>query len=162
GVFERAAEALPDVFANGACVAPADIDGDGDVDLFVGSRVVARRYGEIPPSVLLIHDGAGHFTDETAARAPGLACARLVTAAAWADTNGDGRLDLIVVGAWMSVRVFVQEAGQWLDRTDRAGLMETAGWWNAVEAADLDGDGDADLILGNLGLNALIQARPGE
>ncbi|HUG41621.1 MAG TPA: VCBS repeat-containing protein [Longimicrobiales bacterium] len=158
GGFRRATGALPDLFENGGVVAPGDFDGDGDVDLFVGGRVVGRAYGEMPRSVLLINDGAGRFTDATAALAPGLADVGMVAAATWADTDGDGRLDLVVAGEWMPVRVFRQEGGRLVDRTVEAGLGETHGWWNSVAAADLDGDGDVDLVLGNLGLNAVVRA----
>ena len=154
GSFHRAEHALPDFFHNGSCVVLGDFDGDGDVDLFVGSRVVSRKYGLTPRSYLLQNDGAGHFTDVTMDKAPGLADAGMVTAAAWIDR------DLIVVGEWMPVRVFRQENGRLVDRTAQAGLggAGTNGWWNSVIAADLNGDGRKDLVLGNLGLNSYIRA----
>jgi hypothetical protein len=159
GDFRRAADALPDAFENGACVAPGDFDGDGDMDLFVGSRVVARGYGLTPRSYLLENDGRGRFSDVTRARAPGLDSAGMVTAAAWIDPDRDGRLDLVVVGEWMPVRVFGQGTdGRLTDRTGASGLAGTNGWWNSVTAADLNGDGREDLVLGNLGLNSYLRA----
>ena len=152
GSFHRAEHALPDFFHNGSCVAPGDFDGDGDVDLFVGSRVVSRKYGLTPRSYLLQNDGAGHFTDVTLEKAPALADAGMVTAATWLGK------DLVVVGEWMPVRVFRQEHGRFVDRTAQAGLEGTNGWWNSVTAADLNGDGRKDLVLGNLGLNSYIRA----
>lgn len=161
GTFTRAAGALPGRLAsNSAVVRPADFDGDGDVDLFVGSRAVGRVYGRIPPSYLLVNDGTGTFTDATASLAPALSQAGMVTDAAWTDFDGDGVLDLVVVGEWMPVRVFRQEEGRFVERTDAAGLAETYGWWSAVLARDVDADGDVDLVLGNLGLNAGVRARP--
>lgn len=153
GGFQRAEHALPTFFHNGSCVVPGDFDGDGDIDLFVGSRVVARQYGVTPRSYLLQNDGAGHFTDVTLEKAPALADAGMVTAAAWIDH------DLIVVGEWMPVRVFRRENGRFVDRTAQAGLggAGTNGWWNSVSAADLNGDGRKDLVLGNLGLNSYIR-----
>ncbi|MEX2157648.1 MAG: VCBS repeat-containing protein [Gemmatimonadales bacterium] len=158
GNFRRAQGALPDFFHNGSCVVPADFNGDGHVDLFVGSRVVTRQYGATPRSYLLEGDGAGHFRDVTAAKAPALADAGMVTAASWLDYDGDGKLDLIVVGEWMPVRVFHQENGRFVDRTTEAGLAATNGWWNRIQSVDLNGDGRLDLVLGNLGLNSFIRA----
>jgi len=162
GVFRRAAERLPPFFENGACVTPGDFDGDGDLDLFVGSRVIARRYGVAPRSHLLRNDGAGRFQDVTAALAPALAAAGMVTAAAWVDYDGDHHLDLIVVGEWMPVRAFRQEDGHFVERTAQAGFAGTNGWWNSVTVTDLQGDGRPDLVLGNLGLNSYLRASPDE
>jgi hypothetical protein len=158
GTFQRAAGALPDFFHNGACVVPADFDGDGDIDLFVGSRVVARSYGLAPRSYLLQNDGGGRFTDVTAEKANALAEVGMVSSAAWTDYDADGRLDLVVVGEWMPVTVLRQERSRFVDATARAGLAGSNGWWNSVAATDLDGDGRADLVLGNLGLNSYIRA----
>jgi hypothetical protein len=161
GSFRRAEGALPDsMFANGGAVAPADFDADGDIDLFVGSRVVARQYGAVPTSYVLENDGSGRFRDVTAERAPALARAGMVADATWSDATGDGTLDLIAVGTWMPIRVFAQQDGRFEEQTMTAGFGETNGWWNAVHATDLDGDGDTDLVAGNLGLNSLLKASP--
>src|SRR6266542_6398946 len=158
GNFQRAKDALPDFFENGSCVVPGDFNGDGHVDLFVGSRVVSRAYGLIPRSHLLQNDGKGRFIDVTLENAPALSEAGMVTSAAWLDYDGDGKLDLVVVGEWMPVRVFRQENGKFVDRTAEAGLSGTNGWWNSITAADVNGDGRLDLVLGNLGLNSYIKA----
>jgi hypothetical protein len=158
GNFQRAANALPDIFHNGACVVPGDFDGDGDLDLFVGSRVVSRSYGLAPRSYLLQNDGSGHFADVTLEKARSLSEIGMVTAATWTDYDADGRLDLIVVGEWMPVTVLRQETGRFVDVTAQAGLAGSNGWWNNVTATDLNGDGRADLVLGNLGLNSYIRA----
>jgi hypothetical protein len=164
GDFHRAEHALPDYFHNGSCVVPGDFNGDGRLDLFVGSRVVSRKYGLTPQSHLLLNDGGagGHFRDVTLAQAPGLAAAGMVSAAAWLDYDHDGRLDLVVAGEWMPVRVFRQEHDQLVDRTAEAGLAGSNGWWNSVTAVDLNGDGRQDLVLGNLGLNSTIRASRAE
>ncbi|MEJ2312416.1 MAG: VCBS repeat-containing protein [Gemmatimonadales bacterium] len=158
GNFQRSVGRLPDLFENGSCVVPGDFDGDGDLDLFVGSRVVSREYGRIPRSYLLENDGTGRFADVTLERAEGLAHAGMVTSAAWLDHDDDGQLDLVVVGEWMPVRLFRQEDGRFRERTAEVGLSGTNGWWNNVTAADLTGDGREDLVLGNLGLNSYLRA----
>jgi len=158
GNFRRSRAALPDLFENGSCATAGDYDGDGDLDLFVGARVVSHSYGATPKSHLLENDGTGRFTDVTAQKAEGLSEAGMVSSATWLDYDGDKLLDLIVVGEWMPVRVFKQENGKFVDRTAKAGLGGTEGWWNTVTAADLNNDGRKDLVLGNLGLNSYIRA----
>ena len=120
--------------------------------------MVARHYGVIPRSYLLENDGHGHFRDVISEKAPGLDSVGMVSRATWIDYDGDGKLDLIVVGEWMPVRVFHQENGRFVDRTTEAGFAGTNGWWTSVQAADLNGDGRPDLVLGNLGLNSWIRA----
>ena len=162
GGLQRADDALPDFFENGCCVVPGDFNRDGHLDLFVGSRVVALDYGLTPQSHLLQNDGTGRFTDVTSEKAEGLSEAGMVSSAAWVDYDADGQLDLIVVGEWMPVRVFRQEDGRFVERTAKADLVGTNGWWNSVTAVDLTGDGREDLVLGNLGLNSYIKASPRE
>ncbi len=158
GNFQRARDALPDIFENGSCVAVGDFNGDGHPDLFLGSRVVSRSYGLIPKSHLLQNDGSGHFTDVTLEKAPELSEAGMVSSATWIDYDHDGKLDLVVAGEWMPVRVFHNENGKLVDRTKEAGLSGTNGWWNSVQAVDLRGNGRQDLVLGNLGLNSYLRA----
>jgi enediyne biosynthesis protein E4 len=158
GHLTRAADAIPELYDNGGCVAAGDFDGDGHVDLFLGSRSVPGAYGTSPKSRLLRNDGTGHFTDVTTERAPGLSEAGMITSAAWVDYDGDGRLDLAVVGEWTPVLLFHQEQDRFVERGARAGLRGTEGWWNSVSVADVDGDRRPDLVLGNLGLNSYVTA----
>ena len=158
GNFHRDMNALPRFAESGSCVVPGDFNHDGHIDLFVGRRAVARSYGLTPRSYLLQNDGHGHFTDVTHEKGAPLADVGMVTSAAWVDSDSV----LVVVGDWMPVRVFRQENGAFVDRTQAAGLSGTEGWWNTVSAVDVNGDGRKDLVLGNLGLNSYVKASPSE
>ncbi|RMF68565.1 MAG: VCBS repeat-containing protein, partial [Alphaproteobacteria bacterium] len=159
GGLQRAPDALPRITASGSCVVPADFDGDGDQDLFVGGRLVPQAWPQPARSYLLRNEG-GRFVDVTEALAPGLARAGLVTTAAWADHDGDGDADLWVAGEWMPLRVWENEGGSFTERTEALGLEELTGWWYALYPFDPDGDGDLDLLAGNMGLNYRFQPRP--
>ncbi|MCC7503757.1 MAG: VCBS repeat-containing protein, partial [Saprospiraceae bacterium] len=108
GGLTRAADAFPGLSFNGSCVAPADFDGDGDIDLFMGGRTVPWSYGVVPRSYLLENDGNGKFRDVSAGRAPGLEFAGLVKAAVWTDLDGDRVADLALIGDWMPLRIFFE------------------------------------------------------
>ena len=143
--------------SSGSCVMPYDIDNDGDLDLFRGGQVVANVYPKSPENYLLINEG-GKFVDKTAELAPALAKVGMVNSAVWADLNGDSSSELIVVGEWMPVKIFQNKQGKLQDVTSDFDLENTEGWWNKVIADDLDGDGDQDLILGNIGENYKFKA----
>ncbi|WPP48414.1 VCBS repeat-containing protein [Catalinimonas niigatensis] len=161
GNFTRDRKAIPQVYVNGSTVIHADYDQDGDEDLFVGGRVVSRNYGKVPQSYLLENDGKGNFTDITEEVGPALSKIGMVKDAAWTDVDGDGYTDLIVVGEWMPVTIFKNEKGV-LRHAEIASLAQTHGWWNTIEVADIDQDGDPDLICGNLGLNSRLKSSPDE
>ena len=153
GQFSRST-GLPPMYDNKSCVRPYDVDQDGDLDVFVGGRVLAKAYGKSPRSYLLINDGRGHFSDQTDRLAPQLRRVGMVTDATWTDIDNDKRLDLVVVGDWMSVEVFSNKGGRLTPRADVVGPEAALkGFWQCVTAADFDGDGDQDLVVGNLGLN---------
>ena len=162
GNFRKAVNALPTITQSGSRAAAADYDGDGAIDLFVGGRSVPGRYGIDPQSVLLENDGKGHFTDVTDRLAPGLSHVGMVTDAIWKDVDGDGRLDLVVVGEWMPITIFHNAGNGRLVKIEARGLDKTNGWWNRIVAADFTGDGRVDFVVGNLGLNARLQASANE
>ena len=159
GHFTRSPASLPKMLTSASCVRAADVNHDGHPDLFVGGRVVPGRYPEPPRSYLLLNDGHGHFTDQTARLAPGLRQPGMVTDAAWADVTGDGRPDLITVGEWLPLQIWANENGRLVDRS--AAYLPTAagpGWWNTLLVADLNNDGRPDLVAGNAGLNTQCRA----
>ncbi len=162
GRFRKAEGALPARSQSGSRVAAHDYDADGDVDLFVGGRVVPWRYGFDPPSVLLANDGRGRFTDVTQEAAPDLVSVGMVTDAIWEDVDGDGRADLLVVGEWMPITVFRNAGDGRLERADVPGLERSHGWWNRIVAGDFTGDGRIDFVVGNLGLNTRLRASENE
>ena len=159
GSFRRAADALPALRSSGSTVTAADWDQDGDLDLFVGGRLVPGRYPLAPRSYLLRNDGTGRFRDATAEVSPSLIAPGMVTDAVWTDLDQDGWPDLVVVGEWMPIRVFFNQEGQ-LTEAHPDGLNNTSGWWNTVVAHDMDGDGDPDLVVGNQGMNNPFRATP--
>ncbi len=158
GQFRRQALGAEPVFGNNSCVAAADFDGDGDQDLFIGGRSVPRRYGETPRSYLLMNDGAGLFSDATMQVAPELMKIGMVTDAQWADCDGNGSLDLIIAGEWMPVTVLLNHNHRLVRAHHNSGIVANDGWWNVVKVADVNNDQQPDLIVGNLGLNSILQA----
>ncbi|MCS6990246.1 MAG: VCBS repeat-containing protein [Chitinophagales bacterium] len=157
GSFTRRRSALPRMCTSTACVTSTDYDNDGDADLFVGGRVVPGHYG-ISPRSYLLENNQGIFTDATARTAPGLMHAGMVSDALWTDLNRDQWPDLVLCGEWTPIRVFLNRQGVLSEHSHTAGLSFTHGWWNALLAADLNGDGHMDLIGGNRGENHLIKA----
>jgi hypothetical protein len=151
GNFKMTKDALPSTIASGSCVRAADFDGDGDLDLFVGGRVVPGSYPLAPESYLLRNDN-GKFFDVTDEVATGLKHVGMITDALWTDFDGDKKIDLMLAGEFMPVTVF-RNKGTGFAKVNSSGLENHSGWWNSISAADFDKDGDPDYIIGNLGLN---------
>jgi enediyne biosynthesis protein E4 len=158
GNFTKADKALPQSFVSTGTVKTADIDGDGDIDIFVGGRLVPGKYPTAPDSKILLNDGKGNFTDATNTIAPAIAKVGMVTDALWMDLNRDTAPDLIVVGEWMPIKVFINTKGKLTDASATYIKFASGGWWNKILAEDFDGDGDRDLVLGNVGTNAQFKA----
>lgn len=131
-----------------------DIDGDGDLDLFVGERIKVGKYGAKCSGFILENDGAGNFRDVTAQYYPELSNIGMITSARWCDLNNDALPDLVVAGEFMEVQILINE-GSSLRRQPLS--FPNAGLWTALEVVDLDGDGNEDLVLGNLGTNSRIR-----
>jgi enediyne biosynthesis protein E4 len=158
GNFTLDNRAIPLNTTNTAVIAPHDFDGDGDIDLFVGSRSQPMQYGLSPSSFIYENDGKGKFTDITAKVSTDLTTLGMVRDAYWEDVNGDKKKELVVVGDWMSPVIFTVK-GKTLQKLD-TGLEEMTGFWGALQVQDVDNDGDSDLILGNLGGNFTLKASP--
>lgn len=157
GNFTLSTGSIPNLLDSGSCASAGDFDHDGDLDLFVGSRLVPTQYGTDPTSRLLINDGKGHFRD-LSSQLPQNGNLGMVTDASWNDLDADGFVDLMLVGDWMPVTLLRNRGGKSLEKATIGNLNRSSGWWNCLHPADLDGDGDLDFVLGNLGRNSRLVA----
>lgn len=155
GNFSTSKKTISSNFKNVSVISPYDFDSDGDIDVFVGSRSVVGVYGLDPNHLFLENNGDGTFSDATERLAYDLKKGGMITSAIWTDMTNDGKLDLVTVSDWGTPRIY-RNSGRRLSLIE-TDLDELHGWWNAVESADLDNDGDMDLILGNQGLNTLYK-----
>ena len=156
GNFSKSEKDLPSTFDNISVIAPQDFDQDGDIDVLVGSRSVVGTYGVNPEHLFLENKGDGTFTDATERFAYDLKDAGMMTDAIWADMDADGKKDLVTVSEWGRPNIY-KSTGRRLSRQSTS-LDSLYGWWNTIEAADLDNDGDIDLIMGNQGSNVPYKA----
>ena len=158
GRLHRETLALPQMLTSGSSVASGDFDMDGDLDLFVGGRLVPGDYPTVPRSYLLENDGSGSFKDVTEQVNPELLNPGMVTDVIWSDYNNDQSPDLLLIGEWMSLRIFQNNDGRLEEVSEQAGTDDVKGWFNRIKAADLDNDGDLDYVVGNFGWNSQINA----
>jgi hypothetical protein len=153
GYFKRDNSLIPELEYSGSVAKAADFDDDGDLDLFLGGRMIPGKYPESPDSYILVNKD-GKLKDETASIAPELKALGMVTDATWSDYDLDGDPDLIIVGEWMPVTIFKNDGGilKKIENSEN-GLEFSSGWWWRIESMDFDSDGDPDYVLGNLGHN---------
>jgi len=150
GKFVQSSGLLPEINTSISCVRSADFDKDGDLDLFIGSRVIPGNY-PLPPRSYVLKNENGRYIDATEEVCPDLMKAGLITDALWSDYDNDGTPDLIVAGELMPITIFRNTDGK-LTRV-KSDLNKYVGWWNSITGADFDQDGDTDYVIGNLGLN---------
>lgn len=156
GKFVTDPSALPDLRSSGSCVRASDIDADGDLDLFVGGRVVPGSYPYPAESYILRNDN-GAFKDITAEVCPELKNLGMITDAIFTDFDSDGKIDIAITGEFMPV-TFLKNDGKRFSVLASTGVETLSGWWNSIAGGDFDNDGDIDYIVGNLGLNNCYQA----
>ncbi len=156
GKFTLLPSALPNNGYNTSVGVPLDYDQDGDLDLFVGSRSIPRNYGVTPPSFLFENNGSGQFKDVSPTIGKAMQRSGLITSAVYADLTQDGAAELLLIGEWMAPQLFSFKNGRF--EPVSSNLSDYPGWWNTVEVADLDKDGDLDLVMGNRGENFYVKA----
>ncbi len=163
GFFQAAVDLLPGLNESTQIVRPADFDNDGDMDLFIGSRIVPGDYPQIPKSKILVNEN-GKFVEMSNS---GIDAIGMVTDAIWEDIDKDGRVDLLVVGEWMPILIykngldgFTRLNSEWIDKDNN--IVNTQGWWNCIAKADFDKDGDIDFIVGNQGINGVLRPTQSE
>jgi len=146
GLLTRSEKSLPNLSFPTGCVVPGDYDQDGDIDLFLGARIHPQNYADLPTSYLLENQD-GQFT--VTQLLPDAGQLGRVSAALWSDFDGDQRPDLMVTGEWMSLTILYNREGGF----EKEDVEDSRGLWNTIRTADLDGDGDQDILAGNLGWN---------
>jgi len=162
-VFQRNKNALPDLKISGLAVSASDYDHDGDLDLFVGGRLIPKKYPYPADSYILenVSDKSGlKFVDATERVLPDLNSIGLVSSSSWIDFDNDGWEDLVLVGEWMSIKFFKNVEGTFEDVSEQQLSGKSTGWWFDIQHGDFDNDGDQDLVVGNLGKNYKYQASP--
>jgi hypothetical protein len=156
GTFFKSTSTIPTTNNNVSVIVSYDYDNDGDVDVFIGSRSVPGVYGIDPKHLLLENDGKGNFSNATDKKAFKLNAVGMITDAVWEDIDNDSKKDLIIVGDWMTPKIFKNTGRRLVEY--KSNLSELSGFWNAISCVDLNNDGKNDLVLGNKGTNTSYKA----
>lgn len=159
GNFTKSAD-IPGIRINKNCIAAADVDADGDIDLFIGAGADEKSYGLINNSFLLINDGHGKFYVSDTANNPELKAPGMITAAVFSDMDKDGDPDLLLAGEWISPVIFENSKGRFAKNPGKLNLPEMPGWWQTLTVSDVNGDGFPDILAGNYGKNSKLTATP--
>ncbi len=162
GNFTKALKAIPSLPTSTGTIAIADINDDGHPDIFVGGSILPGSYPMTSKSLILINDGTGNFTNQTDKMATDLATLGNITDAVWVDINQDEKEDLIIIGEWLPISIFINNNGQLENQTTTYLGKEYKGWWNTIEVADINKDGQMDFIVGNQGTNTTFQVSDNE
>ncbi len=157
GHFIKKENALPVFPFNKSCVRAYDIDDDGDLDLFIGGTVTPGKWPEFSQSRILLNDGKGNFTDATLQFSKTLGAVGMVKDAAWVDVNNDKIKDLVIVGEWMPVKIFINKKNVLIDESEKYITFSSFGWWNKILVNDFEKDGIEDIVLANYGINGQLK-----
>lgn len=157
GNFTKTSGIIPSVYASGSCVKAADIDNDGDVDLFIGGFQTPGNYPQPGESQLLINNN-GVFKNEIVSRTDNMSSIGMVKDAVFTDINNDNQKDLVIVGHWMAIEIYINNNGAFTNQSKTYGTDKNIGWWNTITATDTNKDGNIDLLAGNLGTNSKHKA----
>lgn len=150
GVFEKSTIQLPFSNSNHSCIRPSDIDGDGDIDVFIGKQHIKSQYGLIDKSIILINNGRGEFPKSDIL----VMDLGMVNDAKWADINKDGKDDLVVASEWRELQILFNNGGSF----DHKIIPNSSGLWRSIDVDDIDNDGHLDIVAGNLGTNTPLHA----
>ena len=157
GNFTKTSGIIPSVYASGSCVKAADIDNDGDVDLFIGGFQTPGNYPQPGEGQLLINNN-GVFKNEIVSRTDNMSSIGMVKDAVFTDINNDNQKDLVIVGHWMAIEIYINNNGAFTNQSKTYGTDKNIGWWNTITATDTNKDGNIDLLAGNLGTNSKHKA----
>jgi len=160
GKFIEDSTILPLNYTSKSCVRSADIDHDGDLDLFIAGRVDPWKYPAPVSSFIYRNDsknGQIKFTDVTEKVAPSLKAIGLTCDAIFTDFDNDGWQDLMLVGEWMPIMSLKNSKGVFVDQTAGSGIASQTGFWASIVSGDFDNDGDMDYAVGNMGLNSFYR-----